>query len=114
MLLRGSCKPRNSRTVDIVSDRFSNPTLQFRVSKEATETIAGTCNGPRLTSCGSLALHISIHIASCHLRQWHTVKSHPREQLRYNCSTASDRGGGQSFLPLEIKKLIETRIEWII
>src|SRR5882757_7117595 len=39
--LRSSCIPRNSRTVDILSDRFSNPTSQFRVSKEATETIAG-------------------------------------------------------------------------
>jgi hypothetical protein len=100
--------------VDIVSDRCSNPASQFRVQKEATEAIADTCNGSRLTSGGSLALHISFHIGSCHLGQRNTVKSHPGEQVRYNCSTASDRGGGQSFLSLEIKKLIETRIEWII
>jgi hypothetical protein len=97
-----------------MSDRYSNPASQFRVSKEATEAIADTCNGSRLTSGGSLAFHISFHIANCHLGQGHTLKSHPSEQVRYYCSTASDRGGGQLSFPLGGKKLVETRIEWII
>jgi hypothetical protein len=100
--------------MDIVSDRCSNPASQFRITKEAPEAIAGPSNGSRLTSGSPLSFYIFVHITGCNLGQRHAVNSHPREQIRHDLPTVSDRGSGQSSLLLGIKELIEAQIKRIV